>query len=67
MYHYGKGVLTDNRRAYMWYNLASFNDHERSGEQKDKLAKQMTRADTSKAQDISSRCLESGYVDCIVE
>ncbi|MDB9753099.1 sel1 repeat family protein [Oceanospirillaceae bacterium] len=64
MYEYGEGVLTDNRRAYMWNNLASYNGSKISGKQKDRLAKQMTPADISKAQEMSSRCLESSYTDC---
>jgi hypothetical protein len=64
MYEYGDGVLTDNRRAYMWYNLASYNGSEQGGKSKDDMAKKMTPADISKAQDMSSLCLESNYTDC---
>ena len=64
MYEYGSGVLTDTKRAYMWYNLGSYNGTEKAGENKDKIAKNMTPADISKAQDMSSRCLESNYTDC---
>ena len=64
MYANGEGVLTDNRRAYMWLNLASYNGSEKGGENKDKIAKDMTSAQIDKAQDMSSRCLNSGYTDC---
>ena len=64
MYKYGKCAPTDNRRAYMWYNLGSYNGNELGGENKDKIAKEMTPADISKAQDMSSLCLESNYTDC---
>jgi TPR repeat protein len=64
MYDKGEGVLTDTKRAYMWYNLAGYNGSEIGSKNKDKLAKQMTPADISKAQDMSSRCLESNYTDC---
>ena len=64
MYEYGSGVLTDNRRAYMWYNLGSYNGNKKAGENKDIIAKEMTPADISKAQDMSSVCLESNYTDC---
>ena len=64
IYATGEGVLTDTKRAYMWFNLASYNGSEKAGENKDKIAKQMTPADISKAQDMSSRCLESNYTDC---
>ena len=64
MYEIGEGVLTDYRRAYMWNNLASYNGYENGGKDKDNIAKQMTPADISKAQDMSSRCLDSNYTDC---
>ena len=64
MYSNGEGVLTDTKRAYMWYNLASYNGNEIAGKNKDKRAKQMTPADISIAQDMSSRCLESDHTDC---
>ena len=64
MYKYGEGVLTDIKRAYMWYNLASYNGNEKASKTKDKIAKDMTSAQIDKAQDMSSRCLESGYTDC---
>ena len=64
-YVYGEGVLTDNRRAYMWWSLSAYNDGpKRASENKDKIAKDMTPADISKAQDMSSACLESNYTDC---
>ena len=64
MYEYGDGVLTDTKRAYMWYNLGSYNGRETARKNKDKIAKDMTPADISKAQDMSSACLESNYTDC---
>jgi len=66
MYSQGKGVSRDSTQAYMWYNLASYNGHETSSESKRTLASSMTPANISKAQDMSSRCLESGYKDCDV-
>ena len=64
MYARGSGVLTDSKRAYMWFNLGSYNGDEVAGENKDIIAKQMTPADISKAQDMSSACLESNYTNC---
>ena len=64
MYDNGSGVLTDTKRAYMWYNLASYNGNELGGINKDKIAKEMAPADISKAQDMSSLCFESNYTDC---
>lgn len=64
VYEYRCGLFTDYRRAYMWYNLSSYNGSEKSGKHKDTLAKKMTTADISKAQDMPSLCLESNYTGC---
>ena len=64
MYANGVGVLTDMQRAYMWLSLGSYNGAEVAGRNKDKVATIMTPADISKAQDMSSACLESNYTDC---
>ena len=64
MYANGYGVPENDKTAVKWYNLASYNGNKNAGENKNKIAKQMTPADISKAQDMSSRCLESGYTDC---
>jgi hypothetical protein len=43
--------------------LGTFNGKVNGSANKDKLAKQMTAAEISKAQGMSSRCLERGYTD----
>ena len=63
-YSNGEGVLTDTKRAYMWFNLSGYNGYKMAGKNKDIIAKRMTPADISKAQDMSNRCLESNYTDC---
>jgi TPR repeat protein len=64
LYELGEDSLKDYLRAYMWYNLSSYNGSERASESKVKLSKELTSADIIKAQDMSSRCLESDYADC---
>ena len=63
-YRSGEGVLKDNQRAYMWFSIASFNGNQAGDINKSSVVKEMTPADISKAQDMSSRCLESNYTDC---
>ena len=63
-YYKGSGVLTDFRRSYMWWDISAFNGYNMSYGLKEETAKEMTPADISKAQDMSSRCLESNYTDC---
>lgn len=64
MYEYGNGVLTDYVRAYMWYNLGAFNGNTTGDIFKSSISEKMTSSDISKAQEMSGRCLESGYTDC---
>jgi TPR repeat protein len=63
-YEFGDGVLMNKWRAYMWYNLSTSIGYVLALNAKDYLATQITPADISKAQDMSSRCLESNYTDC---
>ena len=64
MYHIGDGVLTDYTKAYMWLNLAAYNGNQFGNKSKQEVAAQMGTAQIAKAQDMSSRCLNSGYTDC---
>ena len=67
MYSNGEGVVVNNIKAYMWVTLAAYNTSKYSkhaGKIRGELAKKMTPADISKAQDMSSLCLESNYTDC---
>jgi TPR repeat protein len=63
-YYFGHGVLTDYVRAYMWSNLSAYNGYNSKIDNRVIISKKMTSADISKAQETSSRCLESGYTDC---
>ena len=64
MYDRGYGVLTSNIKAYMWWNLAAFNGHKIAATNKDSITKEMTNEQIAKAQELSQRCLDSGYKDC---
>ena len=64
MYYMGDGVLTDYTEAYMWFNLADYNGNEFANKSKRQMAAEMGTAQIAKAQDMSSRCLESNYTDC---
>lgn len=53
--HYeGEGTLQDFKLAHMWFNLAAANGHEGAKTLRDKLAKEMTPADISEAQQMAS-------------
>ena len=48
----------------MWYNIGAANGNERGGTNKDKIAKNMTSEDISKAQGMARECMNSNYQDC---
>ena len=63
--HYtGNGVQADNIRAYMWFNLAAQNGDETANSLKENVINEMSIPHINKAQEMSSRCLESNYTDC---
>ena len=64
MYENGQGVLQDNATAHMWYNIGAANGNKLGGTNRDRLAKQMTPADISKAQAMARECMNSGYTKC---
>ena len=64
MYVKGEGVLQDNTMAHMWFNIASANGNEPGGTNRDKVAKEMTTADISKAQAMARECMSSDYKNC---
>ena len=63
-YYTGNGVQADNIRAYMWFNLAAKNGDETANGLKENVTNEMSIPHINKAQDMSSRCLESNYTDC---
>ena len=60
----GQGVPQDNTMAHMWYNIASANGDDESGEWRDEIAKKMTTAAIEKAQAMARECMNSGYTKC---
>jgi TPR repeat protein len=64
IYYTGNGVQADNIRAYMWFNLAAQNGDEIANGLKENVTDEMSISHINKAQNMSSRCLESTYTDC---
>ena len=64
MHDVGEGVLIDYKRAYMWFNLSSYNGGGSANNKMETLADKMSHAQIDKAQDMSRRCLESDYKYC---
>jgi hypothetical protein len=64
MYHQGNGAIKNYKKAYMWFNIAHANGYTTAGSTRDLVGQSMSSSDVSAAQDKSSSCIESDYVDC---
>jgi hypothetical protein len=64
MYHQGNGAIKNYKKAYMWFNIANANGYTTAGSARDLVGQSMSSSDISAAQDTSSACIESEYVDC---
>lgn len=60
----GYGVLKDNLRTHMWYNIASANGAVGSGHNRDLIAAVMTPAGIEKAMAMARECMNSNYKKC---
>ncbi|SVE46259.1 uncharacterized protein METZ01_LOCUS499113 [marine metagenome] len=65
MYANGKeGVIKDYVYAHMWLNIVASNGSERAGELRDLVAKRMSPAEISAAQDLARECIRKKYKGC---
>ena len=61
MYRNGWGVVTHYVVAHMWYDISAANGSEHGAKNREKLAKNMTSEDISKAQAMARVCMSSNY------
>ena len=74
MYEMGTGLLQDNLRSHMWYNIAAANYKENltslfdwravAENYRNLIARRMTPEDLSKAQAMARECMSSKYKEC---
>ena len=64
MYENGRGVIQDNVRAHMWYNIATSQGYKYATKNRDLLAKEMTPSQLEKAQDLARECVRKKYKGC---
>ena len=64
MYYNGRGVPKDDVYAHMWRNLAASSGHKGASNNRDIVAKKMTTADISAAQDLARECVRKEYKGC---
>ena len=64
MYFNGNGVIQDNVYAHMWWNIAASSGNDAAVIDRDMVAKKMTAADISKAQELARECVKKNYKGC---
>jgi TPR repeat protein len=64
MYANGEGVIQDNLYAHMWSNIAASQGNEIAANNRDIIAKRMTPADISAAQNLVRECVRKNYKGC---
>ena len=64
MYANGQGVIQDDVYAHMWFNVLASVGNTGAGQNRDSIAKRMTAADISKAQDLARACVQKNYKGC---
>ena len=64
MYALGTGVIQDNVYAHMWLNIAASSGNKKASENRDIVAKRMTPADISAAQNLARECVRKKYKGC---
>ena len=64
MFERGKGVQQNAVLAHMWYNISASNGTNEAINNRDNLAKRMTKEDVSKAQALARECVKNNYRGC---
>ena len=60
----GRGVIQDNIRAHMWYNIAASQGYKYATKHRDLITGKMPRADISTAQKLARKCARKKYKGC---
>ena len=60
----GSGLIQNYKKAYMWFDLAIHNGYSEGQKARDTVAKKLSSQDLIEAQEMTKRCLDSGYKDC---
>ena len=64
MYALGNGVIQDNVYAHMWLNIAASSGNKMASKNREIVAKRMTPADISAAQNLARECVRKKYKGC---
>ena len=63
MYELGSGVALGLVRAYVWYDLATFNGFKQSQTRRNLMATAMSAEQITQAKALAKRCLANNYKD----
>ena len=64
MYVNGTGVVKDDVYAHLWWSIAASSGYKEAVKYRDIVAKRMTPADISTAQQLARECVRRKYKDC---
>ncbi len=64
MYDNGTGVAQDSASAYIWFSMAAAQGHEDASEARDKASERLTVDTRNSAQQLATRCFDSGFKQC---
>ena len=64
LYENGRGVIQDNVRAHMWYNIAASSGNKNAAKTRDLVTIQMSPSQIEKAQDLARQCVMKNYNRC---
>ena len=64
MYANGEGVPQNYARAYLWFSMAAAQGLEGATENREKASKKLSAEALNSAQQLATRCFDSGYKDC---
>jgi TPR repeat protein/uncharacterized RDD family membrane protein YckC len=64
LYNDGQGIMQNYILAHMWFNLASSNGISDAIENRDNVAKEMTKGQIAEAQKLAKECEQRNYKNC---
>ena len=64
LYSNGQGVVQDYVKAHMWWNLRAAEGDKEARENRDKVAKKMTKQQLVQAEKLARECQATKYFDC---
>jgi TPR repeat protein len=64
MYNNGRGVIQDNVYSHMWFNVSASNGNSDALNNRNDVAKEMTKEQIAEAQKLARECVAKDYREC---